>query len=198
MKRYAIPLLFMLLNGCAVKQSTPSAIVTNPEASFRTALHKEPAQPDFSMRSLGLQNQANQEIAKTHPVTLNYVWFYERGQTVGQHLDAWARRFAYQFNSQVKISDDPIVKSDASFAGNFYAAIEDLSYFAGQGRASFLQYQDTKRLQAGNLLISISESRRSIDYEVIRTQAMPVSAADSADKQFAIADRDRPLTRSGE
>ncbi len=172
-----VSLLFLVtLGACATRQVYVGQTEHIPDNNFQGIVAKTVREPALFIRELKLNPIPVSESAKVEPVTLNYVWFYERNQTLGQHLDAWAHRFGYRFDRALPLSSDPMVKSDATFVGNLYAAIEDVSALAGQGRASFLQVQGNKKLYTQGLIITLSEEKRYLRLEQRSVSIEPLNS----------------------
>lgn len=155
----------LMLSACAAPKPIIVSSPEIPENSFKGIVARSTPEPGLFMREVRLQTQPQGEPAQLQAINLNYVWFYQQRQTLGQHLSAWAHRFAYRFESSLPPGADPVVKSDGSYVGNLYAAIEDLSFFADQGRSNFMQVDNVKKLSTHGLLITISETQRYMRIE---------------------------------
>lgn len=155
----------LMLSACAAPKPIIVSSPAIPENSFKGIVARSTPEPGLFMREVRLQTQPQGEPAQLQAINLNYVWFYEQRQTLGQHLSAWAHRFAYRFESSLPPGEDPVVKSDGSYVGNLYAAIEDLSFFADQGRSNFMQVGNLKKLSTHTLTITISEAQRYLRIE---------------------------------
>ncbi|BBB63348.1 hypothetical protein UNDKW_5075 [Undibacterium sp. KW1] len=175
----------LAVSGCATRQTTAQYREVIPENNFKGIVELPAKSPSPFMRDMKLEPALAADHAKADPVTMNYTWFYERGQTLGQHVDAWAHRYAFRFESRIPLGWDPYVQSDGSFVGNLYAAMEDLAYFSDEGRNNFHQYQDTKRLRAKSVQITVFEKERYIRIEL--RDAMAEAAEAQRDEQERIA-----------
>ncbi|MFZ6776764.1 hypothetical protein ACO0LD_08010 [Undibacterium sp. Ji83W] len=175
----------LTVSGCATRQTTVQYREVIPENNFKGIVELQAKQPSPFMRDMKLEPPQSADHAKADPVTMNYTWFYDRGLTMGQHLDAWAHRYAFRFESRIPLGWDPYVQSDGSFVGNLYAAIEDLSYFSDEGKNNFHQYQDTKRLRTKSVQITIFEKERYIRIEL--RDAIAEAAEVQRDEQERLA-----------
>lgn len=183
----ALGIATLMTAGCATKQVVQVRDDV-PENNFMGIVEMRPAKAAHFMNDLQLGPPMGADIATPNPAVYNFSWFYTRGETLGQHLDAWAHRFAYRFESRIPLGYDPYVQSDGSFVGNLYSAVEDLSYFSDEGRAQFFQYFDAKRLRTKTLQITIYEKERFIRIEQ-RNRATELTEADSDKNQHQEAER---------
>gem|GEM_PF-1995116 len=174
----------LVVSGCTTRQTVQYREVI-PENNFKGIVEAQAKQSSPFMRNLQLEPAQSADFVKIDPVTMNYAWFYERGQTMGQHLDAWAHRYAFRFESRIPLGWDSYVQSDGSFVGNLYSAIEDLAYFSDEGKNNFHQYHDTKRLRTKSVQITIFEKERYLRIEL--RDAMAEAAEAQRDEQERLA-----------
>ncbi len=189
MKSISIVLVLITLftAGCATRQSAQYHEQA-PENNFKGIVDLQPSQPLQFMNQLQLAPPTASDVSQPDPALYNYSWFYTRGQTFGQHLDAWAHRFAFRFESRIPLGYDPYVQSDGSFIGNFNAAIEDLGSFSAEGRAQFVQYHEAKRLRTRTLQITVYEKER---YLLVEQRNMQLEAAEAEREQKERLEADR-------
>lgn len=171
----------LTVTGCASRQTAQYDDAV-PENNFKGIVELDAAKHAPFMRDVQLAAPLAADVARPDPALMNYSWFYTRGETYGQHLDAWAHKFAFRFESRIPLGYDPYVQSDGSFTGSLYSALEDLSTFSDEGKASFHQYRDSKRLRTKSLQITVYEKQRYIRVE-LRNPAAEMAEAERDEKE---------------